>query len=459
MLLGRGLMAAPVGGAERPAAAQKTRKAAADKVADKSADKSADEAETEAEAVLLRAVERDDRFFCGAMENIPAQYYFPTDEEENWRKSAPKAAKKYHKNVLAAAALTSSKHALKRAKYAPGEHKSNEERQQDAAAEEQRLKQADASVAPVNPKTATATGLDGLKERLAVKIQALREQRKADEKTGKKRQRANANASAQPTKKPRKGGDKKAEAKGQAADKDATGEAAAPTATATEAVSAAAISYGSLLLNDEDKKKQPEKKTRNGQGLRGIKNLLKKAERNQQRMEELKKTEEGKALVQKKGWDKAIKQAAGEVVLDDPKLLRNKLKKKEKQKAKSTKEWCVCCLAAKWMGAVERHGGLTGVCAFGQETTHDAARDGEEGEAEEAADRRQARAQGRGQGRRQEGCQGAGAFARALDARCSGAEVSDEKFGCLVMVLQRAGFEGKKGEAFLNGDKKKKGKK
>jgi hypothetical protein len=340
MLLGRGLMAAPLSAAERPVAAHKGRKAA-DEVA---------EAAGEAEAALLRAVERDDRFFCGAMENIPAQYYFPTDEEENWRKSAPKAAKKYHKNVLAAAALTSSKHALKRAKYAPSEHKSNEERQQNAAAEEQRQKQTDsASVTPVNPKTSTATGLDGLKERLAVKIQALREQRKADEKTGKKRQRTNANAIAQPTKKPRKGGDKNAEAKGQAAEKGTVGEASATAATATEPVSAAAISYGSLLLNDEDKKKQPEKKTRNGQGLRGIKNLLKKAERNQQRMEELKKTEEGKVLVQKKGWDKAIKQAAGEVVLDDPKLLRNKLKKKEKQKAKSTKEWCVGCLLGEWV--------------------------------------------------------------------------------------------------------------
>lgn len=250
-------------------------------------------------------------------------------------------------NVLAATAQTSSKHALKRAKYSPSEQKSNEQMQQDAAAEEKRQKQAvaqqsQASVAPVNPKTSTATGLDGLKERLAVKIQALREQRKADEKTGKKRQRTNANANAQQpaAKKQRKGGDKKADVKGTA---NATGKAAdgdkKQAEAAPEAVSTAAISYGSLLLNDEDKKKQPEKKTRNGQGIRGIKNLLKKAERNQQRIEELKKTEEGKALVQKKGWDKAIKQAAGEVVLDDPKLLRNKLKKKEKQKAKSTKEW------------------------------------------------------------------------------------------------------------------------
>lgn len=84
MLLGRRLMAAPLVGGEKPAAAQKNRKAETP-------------AADEADARLLRAVEQDDRFFCDAMENIPAQYYFPTDEEENWRKSAPKAAKKYHK--------------------------------------------------------------------------------------------------------------------------------------------------------------------------------------------------------------------------------------------------------------------------------------------------------------------------------------------------------------------------
>lgn len=77
MLLGRRLLA--------PAAAGKN-----------AAQRAEDVTET-ADAALLRRAEADDRFFCDTMENIPAQFYFPTDEEENWRKSAPKAAKKYHK--------------------------------------------------------------------------------------------------------------------------------------------------------------------------------------------------------------------------------------------------------------------------------------------------------------------------------------------------------------------------
>ncbi len=47
---------------------------------------------------LTLQIQQNDRFFCQTMELIPAQYYFPTDEEENWLKSGPKGAKKkYHR--------------------------------------------------------------------------------------------------------------------------------------------------------------------------------------------------------------------------------------------------------------------------------------------------------------------------------------------------------------------------
>lgn len=45
----------------------------------------------------LLKIQLNDRFFCETMESIPAQYYFPTDEEENWLKSQPKGNKKYHR--------------------------------------------------------------------------------------------------------------------------------------------------------------------------------------------------------------------------------------------------------------------------------------------------------------------------------------------------------------------------
>lgn len=259
-------------------------------------------------------------------------------------------------DVLAQNFQESSKKSIKRAKFTPSEQKTNEERQLESAEDDKRQKkqkqmQTRVMKADKNP---SATSLDGLKERLALKIQAHREQRKADEKTGKKR-KENGAAKIEPAQKKRKTGTAslgsafnnktgKKDAEDATEAKDAKIKPAGTTATSAD-MSVDSISYGSLLLADE--KKPVEKKTRNGQGIRGIKNLLKKAERNQQRMDELKKTEEGKAVVEAKQWNSAIKQAAGELVMDDPKLLRNKLKKKEKAKAKSSKEWCVkccCCL-------------------------------------------------------------------------------------------------------------------
>lgn len=252
-------------------------------------------------------------------------------------------------DVLAQNFQESSKKSIKRAKFTPSEQKSNEERQLESAEEERRLKQVHAKAMKAD-KNPSAASLDGLKERLALKIQAHREQRKADEKTGKKR-KENGGAKIEPTPKKRKTGAASTSSafnnkvgKKESSDSAAENGAGKADAKASVEVAAESISYGSLLLGDD--KKSAEKKTRNGQGVRGIKNLLKKAEKNQQRMEELKKTEEGKAVVEAKQWNKAIKQAAGEVVMDDPKLLRNKLKKKEKQKAKSSKEWYVSSVSS-----------------------------------------------------------------------------------------------------------------
>lgn len=41
----------------------------------------------------------------------------------------------------------------------------------------------------------------------------------------------------------------------------------------------------------------------------------------------------------KKSWDVALKRAAGEKVLDDPKLLRKSIKRDRKAKQKSAEQW------------------------------------------------------------------------------------------------------------------------
>ncbi|KAG3098279.1 hypothetical protein PI124_g14499 [Phytophthora idaei] len=345
----------------------------------------------------LRTLKANDRFFCETMEIIPAAFYFPTDAEANWKKSAPK---KYHKNVQALKQQESSKkNLLKRAKFSPAAQQSNEERQMATAAAE---KKEQAQVKPIKPSAAKEEGgLEGLRARLAVKIQAMREQRKAEEKTGKKRPSRAEAAAEQRALKKRKTATNKSKAKAEKREQEAAANAEGETQAKKEAeatVDAASISYGSLLL-DDGSEKDNKPKTRHGQSVRGIQNLLKKAERNAQRLEELKKTEEGKEKAKAKGWDTALQQAAGKVVIDDPKLLRAKLKKKEKAKTKSSKEW------------KERTAKL-------------------EVSKKERQKKKLANTLGRGK---------------------KDAAKPAEKKG---RKGPRAGFEGKKGEAFLNADKK-----
>ncbi|ETN08350.1 hypothetical protein PPTG_12154 [Phytophthora nicotianae INRA-310] len=346
---------------------------------------------------MLRTLKTHDRFFCETMEIIPAAFYFPTDAETNWKKSAPK---KYHKNVQALKQQESSKkNLLKRAKFSPAAQQSNEERQKATAAVE---KKEQAQVKPINSSAATEeNGLEGLRARLAVKIQAMREQRKAEEKTGKKRPSRAEAAAEQRALKKRKTTANKSKAKAEKREQETAAKTESETQVKKDAdttVDAGSISYGSLLL-DDGSEKDNKPKTRHGQSVRGIQNLLKKAERNAQRLEELKKTEEGKEKAKAKGWDTALQQAAGKVVMDDPKLLRAKLKKKEKAKAKSTKEW------------KERTAKL-------------------EVSKKERQKKKLTNALGRGK---------------------KDAAKPTEKKG---RKGPRAGFEGKKGEAFLNADKK-----
>lgn len=100
----------------------------------------------------------------------------------------------------------------------------------------------------------------------------------------------------------------------------------------------AAITYGNLLLNQDSLESAPEKEAK-PRGQAGMRSLLRRVEANKRRMDELKKSTDGKQIAIEKQFSDAVKKAAGEKVLDDPKLIRKALKRKEKAKQKSTKQW------------------------------------------------------------------------------------------------------------------------
>lgn len=67
--------------------------------------------------------------------------------------------------------------------------------------------------------------------------------------------------------------------------------------------------------------------------------LLKKAEAEKKKMDELAGTEEGEAMREDKAWDAIMKRAAGEKVKDKPELLKKSIKRRETQKKKSAAKW------------------------------------------------------------------------------------------------------------------------
>jgi hypothetical protein len=312
-----------------------------------------------------------DRFFCNVMELIPSAQYFPTDPDDNFKQSMNK---KYHKNVkaqeIASLEMEScddvmAKPVAKRLKFNPKLQLTNAEQQLHEKEKEKTVMAQ--KTEDMDDEAMELTGLDGLRKRLAKRIEKMRAHRQSTKEHHKKQEhqqqtqqkrKSNHDDPKETLKKKRKqvANTSKHEDHHQKKGKHVKGITTTTTAKAmtkesttidssssssSGTTSTTALSYGQLLLSQDtkDEKKKKTKTTRNGRSIHGIQNLLKKAEANKARMEELKKTEDGRQIVQAREWDKAMKQAAGDKVMDDPKLLRKKLKKKIQAKVKSSKEW------------------------------------------------------------------------------------------------------------------------
>ncbi|KAI8853354.1 surfeit locus protein 6-domain-containing protein [Chytridium lagenaria] len=97
------------------------------------------------------------------------------------------------------------------------------------------------------------------------------------------------------------------------------------------------ISFGKIESNTDVKgPKATPKKT--GSDVKG---LLKKAENKAKKLEALQTADpdKAKAIAEGQKWNKVLKLAEGHVVKDDLKLLKKTVKRKDKQKAKASKDW------------------------------------------------------------------------------------------------------------------------
>lgn len=181
---------------------------------------------------------------------------------------------------------------------------------------------------------------------LMSRIEALRAQRKPSSNSNNPRTRQelldarrNKEALRKERKKQMRMQQKLAEAEGQSVESSAgttPAQSAAGTPKIEKDLAFGKISFGDgQTLDPTLKGFEKEKKRRGPTDLLG---QLKHQEAKKQRLENM--TEEKRAVIEEKDkWAKALKMSAGEKVRDDEKLLKKALKRQEKQKAKSSREW------------------------------------------------------------------------------------------------------------------------
>ena len=292
---------------------------------------------------LLDQIREDDRFFAAQLDLIPRALLVPKSDEQRQEQFDKQQLK--HKNGKSAKAIQNGASNEDKKKKKLFQVKSNEEALAEATkAHEAMDKEIAAQVlkaGDVKPrKVIPEESLSELKARLQSKIES---ERKKGGIPGARAERDKL-LPPRPPRPARKEAPESTDVKDGNAD-TMDGEEVDTTKTKKDSRDRKAeieekISYGNLKI-DERKKivgDKPERSTTSTHSIINVKKLIKQAEHGQARVQALKN--QGKdEIVKEEKWDTLERKAAGEKVRDDPKLLKKALKRLEKKKEKSSKEW------------------------------------------------------------------------------------------------------------------------
>ena len=297
----------------------------------------------------------DDAYFCRMLDLIPAEFYFPktdAEKEAEWAKGRGARFMVNKNKAVVGQSSNVSKRAKKRSKFENTETKTTSdlvgkpklaEAQGDAdkdgadAAEQQ-----DESPSLAFGETqAPAKNLTELRERLALKLKKMKAQR-----------------AASATKTPRHDNrPRPSQAEGKAHSKQSPSQPLEMyeklTASMGDSKSSPAenikenISFGTLevdgkdVMDNDDESEVPKKKEKGGKILR-VEKLLQRVRADKDKIRTLK--EEGNVtaaekLAADKKWDVMERRAAGEKVIDEPKVIKKKLRQLEKKRKQSAKMW------------------------------------------------------------------------------------------------------------------------
>jgi hypothetical protein len=269
------------------------------------------------------------KFFSALADLIPARHYYGEDEERVQLRYIEKskrddARKDFQKKYKAA----------KRAKFDPDAMKSRSDTGRGAQQQDRRayldLKTREESpeTKDAADKTVTGTSPDNLREKLQLRLDELRKQRKADEH-GKKVRRAKEWKEAALHQGRKKVSDHQKQVRQKL----------------SKAVIQGNIVKKDAEKNHDEKKKESKvsefafSKLRFGESGQERKKQKFSKQEMLQRAEEQGRVILSKEEEKKKAWKAALARAHGEKVLDDPKLLRKSLKKEVKLKDKKAKIW------------------------------------------------------------------------------------------------------------------------
>lgn len=245
------------------------------------------------------------------LELIQAKFYLPAQVDENqWKRT------KYSQNVRGKAPKQShkseSKRGLKLAKYKEENIKSIHEQQKERNKD---------GVMAIPGNTTRANTIEGLKKRLQDRLQELRKGRN----TGPKKPR--------PHKNPRPPRPTVDEVPEEVQIPVVLEEVQATAAPSPDIQPSQDVVFSTLDFGD-DSSALPTKKRK-----KPIASLIKKAEAKRKRISELKRTKEGKKLLEQDAWDSMMKRAKREKVRDDLSLLKKTQKRKQASKRKSKRAW------------------------------------------------------------------------------------------------------------------------
>ncbi|XP_060191334.1 ribosomal RNA-processing protein 14-C-like [Lycium barbarum] len=256
-------------------------------------------------------------FFDKLIDLIPPRFYLPKDEPDTWYRGLPKAAR--------ASLKKQSKEHLKKARRnrldpEKKEHSSTLGQLQQSLQNKQKTDDVEDHVEskpinldendnpnPNNDSGSSSVTYEELRQRLRRKIEMLRGNRGDGESSESNRARKRSERNEKDGFLAKSEGKKR-----KRGEEEDNGEVN--------------IEFGKVKIGDDDDKKKKKKKVSKAKELERLK-----------RLEEVKR--EDRTLADKEAWKAAEKKAMGVKVYDNPKLLKESMKKEKKRKEKSSQKW------------------------------------------------------------------------------------------------------------------------